>query len=356
MLIDASYLRAMIGSISIFTLPLSVLLGAQALASNHAQPIPPAWKIMAAMTVLGLADAFAGLLASAIFVIGVIAAGHIHNLNNILTILAFAAICASPSIIAGSFRPLRRRISAHEHPWERAADYILSALLTGWTLSKFVGTLNVVAGKQLPIVAHASTIGLIVGVAVITRMILEDISTYLYPQRSSKFTVKQPKPSKSQQFVSLLLKGLIFGLVMKTFVGLNIQLVLGTTFFVLPNFLKLTVGHILPKSRMMHFAVPKGAIRIVTMTIVGTLFASLSKSLFTNPSDFLTWGFVLLSIPGLVFSLLGLVSDDQNAGGLKRHNYGIWVYRVGGMVVLFLIYEIVRGKDILALFKGLVGF
>ncbi len=354
-LIDASYLRAMIGSLAIFTIPVSVILGFQALASSHSQPIPPQWKIMAAMMILGLIDSFAGFLSALIFMTGVLISGNIHNLSNILTIVAYAAICASPAVMAGSFRPLRRRVGRNEHPWERAIDYVLAALLTGWTLSKFVGTLNVIAAKQLPIVAHASKIGLIVGLAVVARMLFEDISTYLYPQRISKFDIQHPKPSTAQQFVSVLIKGAIFGLVMEAFVGLNFQLFLGTAFFVLPNILKLSAGHILPKSRMLHFAVPKGAMRIVTMTILGTIFAKLSQHTFKNPHDFLTWGFVLLSVPGFVFALLGLISDDKNSKGLKHHSRGIWLYRIGGLVVLYLIIEIVLGKDITALLKHSIG-
>lgn len=355
MLIDASYLRAMFGSLSIFTIPLSFFIGFQALVSNNSQPIPPAWKIMAAMTVLGLFDSFAGLLSALVFVSGVLISGHVNTLSNVLTILAYAAICASPAVMAGSFRPLRRRVGRHEHPWERAIDYVLAALLTGWTLSKLVGTLNVIAAKQLPIVAHANQIGLIVGLAVVARMLFEDISTYLYPQRISKFEIQHPRPSTVQQYVSVLIKGAIFGLVMKAFVGLNLQLFLGTAFFVLPNILKLSAGHILPKSRMLHFAVPKGAVRIVTMTILGTLFAKLSQHTFKNPHDFLTWGFVLLSVPGFVFALLGLISDDKNSKGLKHHSRGIWLYRIGGLVVLYLIIEMVLGKDITTLLKHSIG-
>ena len=353
--IDASYLRAMFGSISALTIPFGLILGAQALINAHFQALPPTWKILATMIVLGLIDSFAGLISTLVFVLGIACAGNVHNLNQFLTIFSIMAICISPAIIASSFRPLRRKIEGHEHPWERIVDYALASILTGWTISKFVGTLNVIAGKQLPIAGHAAQIGLVAGITVLIRMAFEDLSTYLYPQRTSKFLIQLEKPSTNQQYISLLLKGIVFAVVMKTFVGVNIQLVLGTAFFVLPNILKLSVGHILPKSRLLHFAIPKGAIRVITMTVVGSLFAALSKKLFTTPHDFLTWGFVLLSLPGFILSILGLVTDDRNYQGLKGHGLGRWLYRIGGPIILFFVTQIVLGHDILALIKRAFG-
>ncbi len=353
--VDASYLRAMFGSISVFTFPLGIILGLQALTSAHSQPMPPSWELMAAMAVLGLVDSLAGLVSTLVFTFGILFAGNVNTFSQLLIIFAYAAICASPAIIAGSFRPLRRKVGIDEHPWERLVDYLLASILTGWVIVKFIGTLNIIAAKQFPITGHASEIGVAVGIAVLVRMGFEDFSTYLYPQRTSKFNVDFEKPSKVQQYVSLSIKAVVFGIVMKTFVGFNFQLFLGTTFFILPNILKLSAGHILPKSRLLHYVVPKGAIRIVTMTVLGTLFAALSKKIFTTPHDFLTWGFVLLSLPGFALSILGLVSDDKNYQGLKAHGIGRWLYRIGGPIILFFVVQIVLGHDILALIKSVIG-
>ena len=353
--LDASYLRAMFGSISIFTIPIGFILGIQALMSSHSQAMPPAWKLMAAMTVLGLVDSFAGLISTLIFIFGIALSGNINSLSQLLTILAYAAICASPAIMAGSFRPLRRKVGVDEHLWERLVDYLLASILTGWTLSKFIETLNIIAGKQFPITGHASQIGIVIGIAVLIRMGFEDFSTYLYPQRISKFEINFEKPSKMQQYISLLLKAVVFSTVMKTFVGFNIQLLIGTAIFIIPTIVKLSVGHILPKSRLLHFAVPKGAIRIITMTILGTLFSTFTKKLFTSPHDFLTWGFVFLSLPGFALSILGLVSDDKDYRGIKHHGHGKWIYRLGGPVMLFFIVQIVLGHDILAILNNALG-
>jgi len=352
-LIDASYLRAIFGSLSLISVPIGAFLGLQALQTSHFQPMPPSYTVLIAMSALSIFEAIGGLVAAMIFAIGVLASGHATSLNAILTVLAISAIVVSPSILAGSFRPFRRKIGGDESIWERGVDYLLAAVLTNWTFIGFINSLNVISGKQLAITGHAHEIGLAIGIAIVGRMILEDLATYLYPLRTAKFAVSAPKPSKRQQYISNIFKGIIFALVMKSFVGLSIPLFVGTALFLLPNIIKLSAGHLLPKSRMLHFATPKGGLRIVVMTLLGTLFAQLSAKIFTDPHDFLTWGFVLLSVPGLVLGIVGLLSDDKNAGALRHHPIGLWIYRVGGIAVFYLIVQIAIGKNIVETFKGI---
>jgi hypothetical protein len=143
---------------------------------------------------------------------------------------------------------------------------------------------------------------------------------------------------------------------MNTFVGFNLPLLIGTILFIMPNVAILRVGHLIPKSRTLHFVLPKGALRIVVMTIVGTLFARFSENLFTDPQVFLTWGFVLLSIPGFILGIVTLISDDKDASTLREDKVGKWVYRVVGVYVFYLIVQIAQGKDVIEVilqpFKG----
>jgi hypothetical protein len=220
------------------------------------------------------------------------------------------------------------------------------------TLQQKIKQINEKEKEDIERMVHQ--IGFIVGAAIVLRMIFEDCATYLYPVRLARLEAVLPKPSLRQQYISNILKALIFAIVMERFIGMSAPLIIGTLLFVLPNILKLSVGKILPKSRLLHFALPKGGVRIVVMTILGTLFAKLATHIYTDPAQFLTWGFLLLSIPGFVVSILGLLSDDKNAGSLKHHKIGIWVYRIGGVGVLYLISQIAAGKDILEVLKHLL--
>jgi hypothetical protein len=353
--IDANYLRAMLGSLSFLSVPIGVALGILSLQSSHFQPMPPEWALLAAVAILSIFEALGGLVAVLIYAVGVFASGNLQGPASILTVMAVAAISVSPSILAGSFRPFRRKISGDENIWERGSDYLLAAILTNWTFVGFINSLNPIAGKQLAITGHAHEIGFIVGGAIVLRMIFEDIATYFYPVRLSRLEANLPKPSVRQQYISNIVKSLIFAIVMERFIGMSAPLIIGTVLFVLPNLLKLSAGKLLPKSRLLHFALPKGGVRIVVMTILGTLFAKLATHIYTDPAEFLTWGFLLLSIPGFVVSILGLLSDDKNAGSLKHHKLGIWVYRIGGLAIFYLIIQIAAGKDILEVLTHLLG-
>jgi hypothetical protein len=344
---DASYLRAILGSLSLLTIPAAIVLGIQALVTSDSQPIPPVWQIFVAIALLTLVDSFAGLVAVLIYSLGVFVSGNINSLSGVLTVLTVSAICVSPSIMASSFRPFRRKVSAGHTFWDRAVDYVLGTVLTAWTISGFINSLNAISGKQLAILAYATTIGAIIGVGIFVRMVLEDLATYLYPNRTAQLAVDLPKPAPLQQYISMTIKALIFAVVMNTFVGFNLPLLIGTVLFIMPNLAKLRVGHLLPKSRMLHFAIPKGGLRIVVMTALGTLFARFSENLFTDPQVFLTWGFVLLSIPGFILGLLTLVSDDKDSSTLREDKVGKWIYRIVGVYVFYLILQIAQGKDVL---------
>ena len=349
LLSDAGYLRAIFGSLSLFSIPLGTFLGFQAIASASSQPMPPSWTIFAAMTLLSIFESIGGLVAATVFAIGILGSGNANSPSEVLTVLAVAAICVSPPLLAGSFRPFRRKVEAGETHWERATDYLLAAILTNWTFIGFINSLNVIAAKQLAITGRAQEIGIAIAIGVIVRMMLEDLATYLYPLRSKHVAVDPEKPSKRQQYISNIVKAFIFGIVMESFVGYGIPLLIGTVLFILPNILKLSVGHILPRSRVLHFALPKGGVRIVAMTILGTLAAKLGQSIFEDPEQFLTWGFVLLSIPGLVLGILSLLTDDKQSGSLRHHSLGLWVYRIGGIAIFYLIVQIAIGRDILEL-------
>jgi hypothetical protein len=349
-ILDANYLRAILGSLSFLSIPVGAALGWLSLQSSNFQPMPPSWTLLVALSILSIFEAVGGLVAVTVFAVGVFASGNSNSLSAVLTVLAVAAIAVSPSILAGSFRPFRRKLGGNESIWERGSDYLLAAILTNWTFVGFINSLNVIAGKQLAITGYAKEIGFIVGVAVIGRMMLEDLATYIYPARISRFDIQVAKPTLKQQYISNMLKAAVFGLVMERFVGLNIPLLIGTVLFILPNLLKLSAGNVLPKSRRLHFALPKGGVRIVAMTVLGTLFAKLAEKLFENPQDFLTWGFLLLSIPGFIVSILGLLSDEKNAGSLRHHRAGIWLYRIGGVGIFYLIVQIAAGENILELF------
>ena len=344
---DGSYLRAMVGSISTLLYPLALGLGIYALIDSNRQALPPATWVVIAIALLGTIDAAAGLLASATFVIGVAVSGNIFSRDEVLTVAGLSIIFFAPALLASAIRPIRRLISGADDRWERITDYALVGLLSFWSIEKIVGALNGLSGLKLPISADARQIALIVAIAITLRVIMEDLATYAYPVRLKKVSPDYKDPSTFQQVISLEFKTFLFVSLAIPFVGFNIQLALGTFFFLLPSILGLTVGEKYPKLPVIGRILPKGALKIVAMVFIGSIFANWVEGLFEKPEDFIPWSFALLAIPGLFLKFAGDLSQKPK-NDWRRTDFGRTVYRVGGIAIYILIVQMVRGVDLAA--------
>ena len=344
---DGSYLRAMVGSLSTLLYPVALGLGIYALIDSDRQALPPATWVVIAIALLGTIDAAAGLLASATFVIGVAVSGNIFSREEVLTVAGLSIIFFAPALLASAIRPIRRLISGADDRWERITDYALVGLLSFWSLEKIVGALNGLSGLKLPISADARQIALIVAIAITLRVIMEDLATYAYPVRLEKVSPDYKDPSTFQQVISLEFKTFLFVTLAIPFVGFNIQLALGTFFFLLPSILGLTVGDKYPKLPVIGRILPKGALKIVAMVFIGSIFANWVEGLFEKPEDFIPWSFALLAIPGLFLKFAGDLSQKPK-NDWRRTDFGRTVYRVGGIAIYILIVQMVRGVDLAA--------
>ena len=344
---DGSYLRAMVGSLSTLLYPIALGLGIYALFNSDRQALPPATWIVIAIALLGTIDAAAGLLASATFVIGIAVSGNIFTREEVLTVAGLSIIFFAPALLASAIRPIRRLISNADDRWERITDYALVGLLSFWSLEKIVGALNGLSGLKLPISADARQIALIVATAITLRVIMEDFATYAYPVRLEKVSPDYKEPSTFQQVISLEFKTFLFVTLAIPFVGFNFQLALGTFFFLLPSILGLTVGDKYPKLPVIGRILPKGALKIVAMVFIGSIFANWVEGLFETPEDFIPWSFALLAIPGLFLKFAGDMSEKPK-NDWRRTDFGRTVYRVGGITIYILIVQMVRGVDLAA--------
>ncbi len=342
---DGSYLRAMVGSLSTLLYPIALGLGIYALTNSDRQALPPATWVVIAIALLGTIDAAAGLLASATFVIGVAVSGNIFTREEVLTVAGLSIIFSAPALLASAIRPIRRLISNADDRWERITDYALVGLLSFWSLEKIVGALNGLSGLKLPISADARQIAFIVAIAITLRVIMEDLATYAYPVRLEKVSPDYKDPSTFQQVISLEFKTFLFVTLAIPFVGFNIQLALGTLFFLLPSILGLTVGDKYPKLPVIGRILPKGALKIVAMVFIGSIFANWVEGLFETPEDFIPWSFALLAIPGLFLKFAGDMSEKPK-NDWRRTDFGRTVYRVGGIAIYILIVQMVRGVDL----------
>lgn len=348
---DGNYLRAMLGSFASLLLLPGAALGLIALNDTSGQALPPATWIVMAIIALAVLDAMAGFLSGVIFALGVILAGNFTSRDEVLTVAGLFIIFYAPSLLASSIRPLRRLAQDRDSLWERVTDYSLVTMLSGWTIFKMIGGLNALAGVQLLITFDAQKIGYWTSIFVLVRLILEDFATYRYPVRLSQTSGEMKEPDTVHKIIALELKIFIFVELAMPFVGYNIKLLLGTLIFITPSIIGIFFDGKLPKFKFLHRILPSGAFKLVAMVFIGAITAGWIQGLFSDPRTFLAWSFVVLAIPGLILSLLNKMSGDPQ-DDWKVSPLGNTAYRVLGVIVFFLIIQIVRGVDLYAVVFG----
>jgi hypothetical protein len=348
---DGNYLRAMFGSMASFTLLPGVVLGFLALWSTGNQAMPPAIWIVMAIIAIATLDAMAGFVSGAIFAIGVAVAGNLSTRDEILTVAGLFIIFYAPALMASAVRPLRRLAENRDNSWERATDYALITLLSGWTMSKLIGALNALAGVQLVISFHATDIAYWTAIFIFVRLLLEDFATYRYPVRLNATAGEMREPDTVHKIIALELKIFLFVQLAMPFIGFNIKLLFGAVLFALPTLIGLTFENRLPRFTLLHRILPGGAFKLVAMVFIGTISTNWIEGLFSSPRDFLAWSFVVLAIPGLILSILGKMSGSPKQDW-KDSPFGNTTYRILGVLVFILIIQIVRGVDLYAAVFG----
>lgn len=343
---DGSYLRAMFSTLALLPSIIGVVLCFFILRETNLVPIPPSFMLFITAIALATFDALAGLvIASTLFFVTLVT-GNIHSLDHLMTSIGISAIIMTPALMTSAIRPLHRFVTNSDSLWERITDYFLAILLGGWAMEKIVSALNGLAGVQFPITAESQKIGLLVSLFILIRMLLEEIATYFFPERLADQNAELQEPKSLQPWVSLIFKTTIFFAVSYQFLHLNTQLIVGTALFILPQILANVFDRFnLPRTGVIGLLLPKGAPKMIIMIFIGGYFANWVQGLYSAPQDFITWSFVVLTIPGLVLSLLGnfATSPKRDWKGTK---FGKFVYRFGGVIVAALILAIYRGVDL----------
>lgn len=339
---DGNYQRSLIGPFSLIIYPSSIALGVFASKSLHQQALPPSLTYVLLMMAVGVIDALAGILISVAFTLSVLIGGHLTSLSSVLTVAGVSMLAFTPTLLAGAFRPYRRAVWDFTSLWERATDYLLASILTGWVVQQIVLGLPGLSGLQLPIANHARAIALFAAGLIILRFAMEDFSARLFPQRLILLEPEYRERSITQQIISSLFRVAIFGLIAGKFIGVSAQLFIGIGLFAIPLFMGVFEDRY-PKSTKVQKWMPTGIIEMLFMTFVGYFLAMSVQARYPNARTYVLISFIALSIPGLILKLLALFGKD-GAEDWKVSRFGKVAYRVLGVVALgTLIYIILGG-------------
>ena len=343
---DGSYLRAMYGANAILTWLVGIVFAIITLIETGGQALPPKPLTVIVLIAIGILDAGAAGLAATIVILGTAAFGGFDSIPAIRTSLGLAILWFAPALIASAARPLRRKKPEEDddHPeemvkyqWERAGDFLVGPLLVAFAVRSMISGLPALAGLNLPIASSANLIAVLAFCFVALRYSLEESATKNYPMRLLMVETNEMRYQiKGQHYFSIIFRTLLFTFVAYPFMGNVWQLYVGAFLFIFPTILS-TLAKNLPKSPALFQILPVGIPKFVFMLIIGSLYGSWVSGL-VDGAQAARMGFVLLSIPGFIFSILSLMVGNPGPDAVRWYMRDRlkWVYRVGAVGLVLL--------------------
>jgi hypothetical protein len=337
---DAAPIRAMLGSLSLL-LPIgAAVLGVIGAVMGNGIAEPPVLAILTVLMVIGVLDAFAGLIGALAFTLVVALSGGIIDLGSVRTLMGIALLLVGPGLIGGTFRSIRRLPQpGGTYVWERLADFVLVPLLGAYTTYNIVLALPPLGGSLFPIADSAMFLALVVLVGLVVKVALEEASARWFPERMATVVPTETEEAGLlQQTVSGLLKISVFVFVSAAFIGNVWQLWVAGLVFAIPVLVSPFSQRFpnLPRLwRLLPEGVPYMGITLLLYIILTTvLFAR-----FGDTSDYARVSFVILMIPDLILGILWWFgrqgADDEEVRWFLRPSMAA-VYRVGGVAILVI--------------------
>ena len=351
-LLDGTYLRSIIGSLEVLLYPLAIYIGFHTLSLNGGKAVPATLGITLLGMLVGLADAYAGFIIAFIFSIGVIVSGNFNSRHHILTTLGVSILYFAPGLIASAIRPVRREVKDFSTLWERGTDYALAALLEGWATQKLIQSLGGLSGFKLAIMNHANAIGVIMGIAIVIRLIIEDFGTYSYPERHRSLFVELASVSHRHHWFVLAFRTFAFFFTAELFVGNCFGLWLATALFIAPKFLDMA-GERLSTPILKSTFLPKGAFKLLVTAVIGGIFGAILQKEIPDGRTYLQTAIVILTVPSLIIGALYAFAGESEKRILNGNSLASrYAYRLLGLVVFIFLILLVKGTDLSGLIWG----
>jgi hypothetical protein len=246
-----------------------------------------------------------------------------------------AAIWFAVPLIASAARPLRRVPPADaQERFDRLGDVVIISLIGAWAVLKMIGGLPGLSGYELPLADRAGDVALAVLVALVVRVGLESVAAHAYPSRLADVSPpKIPWSSSRQRLVATGLRTAVFVFVAIAFLGNCWQLWVGAVMFCVPQVLKIYEDRF-PNVPGLYAVLPRGVVKVLVFLVIGKLLGTWLEGRMDDPLALIAAGFVLLSVPGLVESVLSLFGRE---GREVEPNWGVRLAGTGAVAVTALI-------------------
>lgn len=331
-LVDGAWSRAMFGSLGFVLWGVGLLLGLVSAYSTGFQALPPALPLMLAIIALGILDAAAGAIAWATITIAALVTGNLTTWPEFRTVLGLFVIFASIPLLAHVIRPLRRRVSGTGMDlFDRFADYVMPPIFLAFAAASMFKALNGLSGLELVSSDDFGEVRVVVIVAFLVRMAMEDVATYAYPVRSAEVQPeKLTSPGKGLSLLSVAIRIGLFLIIAEPFFGLGWATYLSALLVAIPMVLKVYEDN-LPNLVWLNKWYPRGVAQFLMLLVIGIYvsFWLLGQDA-TDEQVRQTYNFILL--PGIISGLITLIGRE---GGVWPESwwkrvlgFGVWLFAV----------------------------
>jgi hypothetical protein len=346
-MVDGSYLRAAFGTFAALPTIASASISTIALVINGEKLSTPIWQLFLVATVIGIFDAFAGMVGTAVFVVGTlvvhVALGGSIGLGDIRMMLGVIIVGFGPALLANSFRAFRKVPEKGSfYLWERIVDLGVLPFVGGWVTASMISTLPALAGMTLAVANHVNDFALAVAAAIVIRVIAEELSARTFSERLDMLHPTHVPPTPGfQRWISLTFRLAVFIFVTAALMGNEWQVWFGSVLFVLPTMLG-WYSEKFPNFKWIWRIMPQGIPGLAFTLLVATVTTNIVSGWFGSSPDLALWSFALLPIPMLALSILGLIGREGNEDEVRwvRQPRFMWVYRIGGIIMLLVTMKV----------------
>jgi hypothetical protein len=300
---DGAYVRTLLGLIWLLIPLTAVAVGIASAFDTNFIVMIPSLSFVIAICILGVIDAFAGMLFVLSFGIALLLGGGFTSVDSVRGFLGIAVFAFAPPLIAATTRPFRRDSNEDQIHWKRLVDFVLGALFGAWAAGGMFGALPSLTTYKPIHSDRTDFIQLVVLLAIASRWIFENVARIYAPQRLRIVEVEEFREvAPMQPFTSVVIRTAMFLFVAAPFIGNNWALWVGGAMFFIPK----VVGNFVDQFSNfapVHRYLPRNLFRVVVMLFISLWWGMLINDRYGESPNALLYAFVLLSVPGIALGI-----------------------------------------------------
>jgi hypothetical protein len=337
--VDGAYLRASLGSFSLLPTLFGAIVAVWSALLNTNDVAPPQWQWLIVIAVLGIFDAFAGMVSTTLFVVTTLVMHGAISIEDVRLLFGVVIVGYGPALLANAFRAFRKEPEPGDsYWWERLVDLAVLPFIGGWVTASMIGTLPALAGTTLAVANHVNDFAFAVAFAIMLRVILEEGVARYFPQRlDTLHPTDVDETDPPQKWISVAFRLGVFIFVTAALMGNVWQVWVGSALFILPT----VIGFYADKFKNFPWIwrlLPTGIPGLAFTLLVASATTSVVGMWFGTSPDLALWSFALLPIPMLflaVLAMIGREGKEDEVRWIQRPQFK-WVYRIGGIVMLLV--------------------